>query len=334
MLTSCDLKGKRILFFSTFFFGYENFIKSTLEGMGAIVDSYNERPDETVITKTMIRINRDFIAKKVDSYHNKIFTATKHIQYDFVFFIRCEAFSRDSIALLRKYHPKAMFLSYFWDSTLNSRNIVRVYDLFDKSFSFDKNDCEKYGMQFLPLFYIDDYSKVNRPLEYMYKTLFIGTLHSDRYRTVKRIIESQCLANYNNFTWFYLSSKLLLYKMKLTDKSLRISNPKDVVYKKLSLTDILSLFEKSEIIIDIQHPNQTGLTMRTFEALGARRKLITTNLDIEHYDFYNPNNILVIDRMNVNVPMDFISSQYVDIDQNIYDSYSLSSWLRKIFIEN
>ena len=74
--------------------------------------------------------------------------------------------------------------------------------------------------------------------------------------------------------------------------------------------------------------------MRTFEALGARRKLITTNLDIEHYDFYNPNNILVIDRMNVNVPVDFISSQYVDIDQNIYDSYSLSSWLRKIFIEN
>ena len=84
LLTSCDLKGKRILFFSTFFFGYENFIKSTLEGMGALVDSYNERPDETVITKAMIRLNRDFIAKKVDSYHIKIFVATKDYFLEFL----------------------------------------------------------------------------------------------------------------------------------------------------------------------------------------------------------------------------------------------------------
>ena len=333
-LIGCDLKGKRILFFSTFFFGYETFIKSTLEGMGAIVDSYNERPDETVITKAMIRINRDIIAKKVDTYHRKIFLETKHIPYDFVFFIRCEAFSRDSISRLRQYHPRAIFISYFWDSTLNSKNIVRVYDLFDKSFSFDKHDCEKYGMNFLPLFYIDDYAKVTKPLEYLYKTLFIGTLHSDRYRTVKKIIATPSLEKHNNFTWFYLSSKLLLYKMKWTDKSLSITKPQDIVYKKLGLSDILILFEKSEIIIDIQHPNQTGLTMRTFEAMGARRKLITTNADIINYDFYNSNNILCVNREDIDVPEDFINSPCVEIKNEIYKSYSLSSWLKKIFIDN
>lgn len=31
--------------------------------------------------------------------------------------------------------------------------------MFDRAFSFDKPDCEKLGIRFLPLFYLRDYEK-------------------------------------------------------------------------------------------------------------------------------------------------------------------------------
>ena len=41
-------------------------------------------------------------------------------------------------------------------------------------------------------------------------------------------------------------------------------------------------------VLDIEHPKQVGLTMRTFEVLASGRKLITTNRSIINHEFYDP----------------------------------------------
>ena len=68
---------------------------------------------------------------------------------------------------------------------------------------------------------------------------------------------------------------------------------------------------KGNIILDIAHPHQKRLSFRPYEAMGLRKKLITTNKDIANYDFYNPNNIFIIDDVyNIHIPTDFITSNY------------------------
>ena len=67
--------------------------------------------------------------------------------------------------------------------------------------------------------------------------------------------------------------------------------------------------KQSKTVVDIQHPKQSGLTMRTIEMLGANKKMITTNADIQNYDFYHPNNICIVDRNNVVVPPEFIKDR-------------------------
>ena len=62
------------------------------------------------------------------------------------------------------------------------------------------------------------------------------------------------------------------------------------------------LILKSKIIVEIQRNDQIGLSFRIFEALGYRKKLVTTNTDVVNYDFYNPQNILVIDENNIEIP--------------------------------
>ena len=59
----------------------------------------------------------------------------------------------------------------------------------------------------------------------------------------------------------------------------------------MSQEEIISLISKSKAILDINHPSQVGLTMRTFETLGANKKLITTNENIKIYDFFDKENI-------------------------------------------
>ncbi len=50
-----------------------------------------------------------------------------------------------------------------------------------------------------------------------------------------------------------------------------------------------------------------------------------------NYDFYNPQNILVIDEDNIEIPEDFVTSTYIDIDDAILNKYSLDNWVKNVF---
>ena len=98
----------------------------------------------------------------------------------------------------------------------------------------------------------------------------------------------------------------------------------------MSSNEIADVVEQSKIILDIQHPKQTGLTMRTIEMIGMNKKIMTTNETIKEYDFYNPNNIFVIDRNNIKLDTDFFDKQYVPIQKETYEKYSLEQWIKDV----
>ena len=64
--------------------------------------------------------------------------------------------------------------------------------------------------------------------------------------------------------------------------------------------------------------------------LGLRRKILTTNEYIKTYDFYNSKNQIVINRKNIEVNLSDISDGYEHVDENIYNKYTLKSWLMDI----
>ena len=85
-------------------------------------------------------------------------------------------------------------------------------------------------------------------------------------------------------------------------------------------------------IFDIEHPLQRGLTIRSIEALGAGKKLITTNKSIVEEDFYNPKNIYILDRESLlEIPLSFFDSPFQPIAEDIYYKYSISGWIDEIF---
>ena len=135
------------------------------------------------------------------------------------------------------------------------------------------------------------------------------------------------------FFYFYSPSKILFFFQKLLKKDFRNIDKKDISYVSLNKKDVVDIVRKSKSIIDIHHPRQSGLTMRTMEIFGAKRKLFTTNIDVKNYDFYDENNIYCFDRNNPNIEIKFLNKDNTKIDDSIYKKYSLTQWIKHIFKE-
>lgn len=330
-METINLKGKRILFFSAQFFGYQYEITKAMQRQGAIVDYFDERPANNVIVKALIRINRNLLSYYIDYYYRKIIQQTQKYTYDYIFITKGESISEKILAQIKKVHFKAKVIVYHWDSIANNKNALCLLPFVDRVYSFDKTDCIQYNLCFLPLFYIDDYTRVcTSPSNIKYEMLFVGTMHSDRYiivEKIKRLIEGP------TYVWLFFPSIFLYYKAFLQNQYFRKIPKEYFHFKSITKNEIISLFKKTKIILDIQHPKQTGLTMRCIEVLGARKKMITTNESIKDYDFYHPNNIYVIDRNNPVIDNDFLLSDYMVLPQDIYDKYSITGWLSQIFCD-
>lgn len=327
-----NLNGKRVLFFYLSTFNYENEIIWAMEREGAVVDAFNERPTNNVFARILIRLNRNLIGKYISKYYEDIIEKTKDVKYDFIFFIKGESISPAIVQKLRDTHPESKIVMYYWDSIANNQNAKSLLGCFDKVFSFDKNDCKTMNLKFLPLFYIPQYAEIaDKKVQQKYDLMFAGTTHSERYEFVNGIAEQITKQGGKCFTWFYFPSKVNFYKLKFDNPRFRSAKIKNFNFKSMSREELLGYYAESRIQIDMQHPKQTGLTMRTIETLGSKKKLITTNNHVKEYDFYRPENILIVDRFNPVISKEFIDTPWVDIPENIYKKYSISFWLNTIF---
>ena len=133
----------------------------------------------------------------------------------------------------------------------------------------------------------------------------------------------------NAFIYPYIQSKIVYLYYKLKYREFKNSKMKDFKYKKLPRDVFYKILAKSKAVVDVQMKNQSGLTMRTIEALHFEKKLITTNPAILEYEFYTDNNICVINKNHVNLPPSFFDTDF-DTNYSIPKSYSLSAFVETI----
>ena len=326
-------EGKKILFFSISFFGYQTEIKNKLVELGAKVDYYDERPKNTFWYKFLIRLNRKLVKTPIEKYYKNIISKAKPNYYDYVFFIKGEVITPKILKDLHQKQKNAKYILYLWDSIKHRKSVKKLFPLFDKILSFDRNDVKNHSfLHFRPLFYIDSYAQI--PLaqnNYENDLVFIGTAHPDRYPVLMKV-KDFCKSNHLNAYFFiYLQDWRIFYLWKFFFKSFSKAKKSDFKFKPINKEEIKNIIKDAACVLDVEKAEQTGLTMRTLEVLGAKRKLITTNSTIKDYDFYNENNIFVIDRQNPVISAQFIKTKYEDINQNLYLKYTLEYWLNEVF---
>jgi len=228
-------------------------------------------------------------------------------------YIKADFLSKKTIqAVNKKSRQSVLIIS---DSINRYPKTKNILSLFDKVFSFEKKDCQKYNLRFKTNFIYKTIDSV--PEKYKYKVFNISSF-DNRYPIIKKIAE--VLYDMN------IKSKIIIFTSKENGEPyIEFSK------KPLSIEENNQLLEESEIMLDVSRNGQEGLSFRVFESLGLKKKLITTNKDIVNYDFYNPDNIFVIENTDdIKIPAAFFETSYVDIPPNILNKYLIKNWVDEL----
>lgn len=313
------------------FFNYPELIIDELTKLGYEVDFFDDRPSTNAWIKAAIRINKNLIHTYIKKYFNHIMEIVNNKRYNVVFLISGQSlsFSEDMILQIKKSQPDAKFVLYQWDSQKNFPYIKCIQKYFDKCYSFDKKDVERTpGLKFLPLFYSEIYEKIgNRNNKnYKYDFCFVGTAHPKKYKFINMMSEQLKLVYPKQFIYYFFPSPIVYFYRKVFNKEFRRAKYKEFHFVPLNGMEMNEIYESARCVLDSAQDGQFGLTIRVIEALGAKKKLITTNEDIVNYDFYRPENIYVY-KGKIDLDNIFFKEDYKDIESNLYKKYSLKKWL-------
>ncbi|MFV7235912.1 hypothetical protein [Flavobacterium sp. ZB4R12] len=325
-LTNIFPKPMRITLISLDNWGFNNHIVTSLEEKGHLVHHINFNTFTYKYPNFFYKIY-NFILKaffktnlKTLYYGKEIIQRLNEIgeTQDIILTVKGDFIDRKSILKFKQFTKKS--IGFFNDNTYRCPKIIRVIPSFDEVYSFEKQDCERYNLKFAPNWIYNSNITIHTQNSIKYEVFNIISM-DQRIPILSRIASD-------------LVSKKINYKFIIYDKKNK-GKDKNLEYisKHVPLSEVNEYINNSRVMLDINRRSQLGLTFRVFESMGLQKKLITTNLDIKNYDFYNPNNILIIDENKPNIPIDFFDNEYEEIPREILEKYTLDGWVERVLLK-
>ena len=259
--------------------------------------------------------NNQLISNKIEE--------TKMCDFDIIFAIKGSNLSDEHLMTLKKHHPRAALKLYLWDEWMVMKNRDVLEKHFDKIFSFDSEDCKKYGFILRPLFYLEKYQAGSKNVD----VSFIGGEHSGRLEAIINM-KAACLENGLSYCFIVSTRLTTMFKIMMVSIKKFLKNYGIMKFEGVSYSEFLRITRESKTVLDIHYKNQSGLTMRTIEALAAGTKVITTNHHIKEYKNI-PNSMYYVWDMRVNQALiDFIKAPVSDFE--IDNSFSVDVFFEDI----
>ncbi len=323
-----DLRDKRVLFFAPKWFGYEDAIIEELRRRGAEVDYLADRPFDSALMKAAARFARPAVLKTTDRVYQEALETLGRPSYDVILVIRGQTVSSAFMRELARQYPTARRILYMWDSIENQPYMAARLDEFDDCLSFDPASARQYGMRLRPTFFIEQYERQPNASP-SWDLSFVGTAHSDRTAIVRRL-RASLPDSARFYDYQYLQAPWVYHAYKVLNPNFRGASRDEFHFRPLDAATVSDLFFDSRALLDIEHPRQSGLTQRPFSAMAAQKKLVTTTAAIRDYDFYDAQNIAIIDRHAPSLPDGFLETDYRPIPADLYRKYSVGGWLDEI----
>lgn len=311
------------------FFGYRDMVGDEFRRNGHDVTCMDDRPSESVTFRSLGRMSYRLVDSKIAAYAKEVERTLAEGKFDYLVYLSGMSFcfTRAEFEHIRS-ASSARFVAGLWDAFSNCQRLGACRDLFDDIFSFEPRDCKQYGLKFRPLFYSDAYTQIPTEPEhgFDYDACFVGSVHQrSKFHAILRTCRDLEERGLRVFTWFYMPSSSVEAFRKVQDAAYRGI---EFQHTALSPEQVADIYTRSRAVIDSPQAGQSGLTIRTLETLGARRKLITANPDVRNYDFYSFGDVAVAkpDGSFTNLGNEYFLRPYHDLPSDIYRSYSLHAF--------
>lgn len=300
--------------------------------VSVVMDNLNFRyPSFSCRLKIKFRqlVLRDKNAKKdfksaqlIRDVENKL---AAHGKADYALFIRGDIYSPEFLDMIKRHTRHGNMVNYQWDGIDRFPAIWDCADRFDRIYVFDPADMRNPKHPFLSItnFYFDH--DVNLPENPPNDFYFIGWHMPDRAPIISAFGKAaETLGWKLDFNIGCLNTDVDTLRRFYPTENIKI------FIGVRSFADNLEAAKQAKILIDFKTPVHNGLSFRPFEALGYRKKLITTNAEIKKYDFYHPDNVFVWDGKSLDGLAEFVAKPYRELPPEIYQKYSFGNWLRYI----
>ena len=318
------MEEKKILFIGVGFHEYDSFIINHLEKSFEVsyLNCSGFRLRHPYLF-SLAKVSPGLLSRFNDNTTTAFIEQTKSKNFDVVFIIKGTNLKDHHFTLLRKYHPHAKFVLYLWDawSLIPNRGVLNRN--FATIYSFDSEDCKKYGFVLRPLFFL----KADSESEKLYDISFVGNGHSNRLKLMQEL-KDLCLRNGLKYKFVVNMGIPAYIKSKFLPQKLSEGNEDIISAGSIPYSEYLEIIRKSRVVVDIHYNKQTGLTMRTIEALAAGARVITTNEHISEYSNIPSNMYLIWDKKVDECLVDFIKKPRPEFVLDSY--YSIDAFLDEL----
>lgn len=208
--------------------------------------------------------------------------------------------------------PVSLFLINTLDSSVRAMEAVRSNMRkvkWDTIYTFDRSDAIKYNMKYLPFCY---YSKMDIPYKRIPKNdlYVIATFSPDRSELFlslyKMLTGKGCKCDFNFCRYFSYTPSV--------PEGIHINS------KRIPYRNTLDAMLNSKTILEIIRGEQTGPTLRYFEAVCYNKKLLTNNPEIVNFPYYDSRFMKCFSSIS-DIDIDWIKEN-IDVDYHYQGDFS------------
>lgn len=313
---------KKILFIGLPYHSYIKAISHEMEALGYDVRFY---PVELRTTRQKIlrTFSQSAYKTELDRFHSHIIEKEKGNRYAYIIFLQVHTFSENNFIRLRKGHSEAKFVFYSWDALSPIIDYRPYLPYFDKTYTFDPEDAEQYGLEYLPLFCLRDFQ--NMPIyKYDYDVYMVGNMVKPaRYKAVMAF-ENYCKINGLRFKKYLKCTPVVMSKLLLNGYF-----PRGLKLRSIPQEEFISMMQRSKATFDFANHQQSGYTMRFIENLCGGKKIITNNDRALSESFYSPNRFVVFNDLNFDGVKEFLDSPLTD-DHIQFSQFYIQTFVEKL----
>lgn len=324
---------KRALIIMPKFYSYADAILKELTSREYEVDLFYEEPSAfyfLIMRKISRLLKTNFLYSFFcQSIYRKIIA--KQHKYDVFLLIRGNILQPGFIEKIKTncLNEGAKTVYYTWDSFKYLEHKGILANLFDEKFTFDTANIEvDKTWKLLPLFYTNSFNadRIQRDdTTIKYDVCCVASYNSERCQFLQNFIKRH--PSLKTKIALYIDKKIYDIKIK-SDKILQGTNPSWLIFSYIPAKEVAQINLSSKAILDYTDSFQSGLSMRTIESIGLRKKLITNNKAIMKYDIYNTNNIYLATG-NCFIPKEWFQTDYKQ-QEDVRFKYSLAFWIDTI----
>jgi len=267
------------------FYSFEKQFKENLEGRGYEVTVSNDEYPSNNFGKILGKLNIPILLPWTEWKISKNYLSGRY--YDLVLIFKGRGISASLIKKITLSSKKVV--GYNWDSFKYNKAPLKWYKYATNYYTFDYRDADKYNIPVVELF-----SSIKEQNNNVRKDIVVSAIfrnHSGRLQYLDKILN--ILKEPNPYIFIYEQNIFFFIKNFLKNPLRYLKYKRYISFKSLTYNEYINILEKSKITIDYAHPDQSGLTMRCFEALSTNTKIITNNDYVTRSNYFNLSNAKV-----------------------------------------